>query len=121
MSGLVRQKFLKEKITDFIFFNAGKDIVEGLWNGIKDASDWLKGKITGFIDGIKNLFTGKGGFDMNSPSKLSETWGQYIDEGLANGIENNADKPLNAMSAIVDGISGYVKTESIGLMTLQKK
>ncbi len=87
----------------------GGDIVEGLWNGIKDASDWLKGKITGFIDGIKNLFTGKGGFDMNSPSKLSETWGQYIDEGLANGIENNADKPLNAMSAIVDGIAGFVQ------------
>ena len=71
MSGLLEK--IGEKITDF--FNAGKDIVEGLWNGIKDASDWLKGKITGFIDGIKNLFTGKGGFDMNSPSKIIRNLG----------------------------------------------
>ncbi len=98
---------INEKMTDFI--NAGKDIVIGLWNGITEKADWVKEKVSGFIDGIKNLFTGKSGFDINSPSKLSESWGKFIDEGLAQGIENNADKPLDAMSAIVDGISGYVQ------------
>lgn len=98
---------IKEKITDFL--NAGKDIVEGLWNGITEKAQWLKDKVSGFIEGIKERFTSKDGFDMNSPSKLSESWGKFIDEGLANGIENNAYKPLNAMSAIVDGISSYVQ------------
>ena len=61
MAGLQQVQWIvgvaKIKETDFL--NAGKDIVTGLWNGITEKADWVKEKVSGFIDGIKNLFTGK--------------------------------------------------------------
>lgn len=68
----------------------GKDIVKGIWEGIKGATKWLKDKITGFCKdiwkGIKNFF------GINSPSTvMRDTVGRYLAEGIAVGIEQNAD------------------------------
>lgn len=53
-------------IKDFI--NIGKNLVNGLWEGITNTKDWLLNKIKGFArtitDGIKNFF------GIHSPSKL---------------------------------------------------
>ena len=65
----------------------GKDLVTGLWNGIQDMYDWVKKKVTGFIDTIKGWFTGKDGFDEHSPSKWAIVVGKYVTEGLAIGIK----------------------------------
>ena len=59
----------------------------GLWNGIQDMYDWVKKKVTGFIDTIKGWFTGKDGFDEHSPSKWAIVVGKYVTEGLAIGIK----------------------------------
>ena len=64
----------------------GSDILTGLWKGIGDKVEWLKGQVKGVVNKIKSWFTGKEGFDEHSPSKWAEEVGAFIDEGLANGI-----------------------------------
>lgn len=65
----------------------GEDLVKGLWNGIKDMTSWVVGKIKGFtgdvLGGIKKFF------GIHSPSKEMAKIGKFLDEGLAQGIEKN--------------------------------
>lgn len=82
----------------------GKNLVEGLWNGMTEKAQWLKDKISGFIEGIKEKFTDKDGFDMHSPSEVMKIYGKYINEGLALGIEENKSKPEEAMNNLVNVI-----------------
>jgi hypothetical protein len=86
----------------------GGDLVTGLWSGIKEKFQWLKNKLSGFatsvLDGIKSFF------GVHSPSTETEWIGEMLDEGMAKGVEGNADTPLKAMdrlsSAMLDEASG---------------
>jgi len=80
----------------------GEDMVEGLWNGILGQSDWLLGKIGEWADSVASAF--KNFFGISSPSKLMSAYGKYIDEGLAEGIINNADKPISSMKFVADNV-----------------
>lgn len=81
------------KITDI-----GRNIVEGLWNGIKNATKWIKDKIAGFVDdvigGIKDFF------GIHSPSTVMADIGGNLSAGLAEGITDNAKMVKNAMSGL---------------------
>jgi phage-related protein len=81
------------KITD-----VGRNIVEGLWNGIKNATKWIKDKIAGFVDdvvgGIKSFF------GIRSPSTVMAGIGENLSAGLALGITDNAKLVKSAMSGL---------------------
>lgn len=68
-----------------LLVNAGRSIVQGLWNGIRAMGSWLKSKIIGFIKsfvpGPVLRFLG-----ISSPSKLFAGIGKEIPAGLAQGI-----------------------------------
>lgn len=66
--------------------SAGLDLIKGLWNGIKDAKQWLKNKISGFFDGVVDGI--KDFFGIHSPSKLFFEIGGYLDEGFIEGIDD---------------------------------
>lgn len=66
------------------FLNYGKDIVEGLINGINNGIETAKKTVSGLAKAIIDKFTTE--TDINSPSKVFEQFGIYIDQGLANGI-----------------------------------
>lgn len=72
------------KVTDMA--SAGLDLIKGLWNGIKDAKQWLKNKISGFFDDIVDNI--KDFFGIHSPSKLFFEIGGYLDEGFIEGIDD---------------------------------
>ena len=76
-------------------FELGKSIVEGLVKGIQDAATWAGQKIqeffTGALEGIKNFF------GIHSPSNGMSQICKYIDEGLVNVIDDNADKVSGSM------------------------
>lgn len=84
----------------------GKNMLEGLWNGIKDKASWLKNKIFGFLGGIKGWFTGKDGFDTHSPSKWSESVFMNVMDGAAIGTDKGAKGLYKAFGSVVDQIKG---------------
>ena len=82
--------------------DAGKNLVEGLWNGISDKVQWICDKVAGF--GSTVLKKIKSIFGINSPSKETAWMGRMLDEGLAGGIDEYADKPIDAMNEMKDGL-----------------
>lgn len=86
------------------FRNVGKNLIEGIWNGIADKVNWLKSKVAGVVDTIKGWFTGSEGFDEHSPSKWSRGVAAYVMDGLANGFEGGERSVLSAVDGIVGGV-----------------
>lgn len=86
------------------FFDVGKNLLEGLWNGIKDKVEWLKSKVTGVVDTIKGWFTGKDGFDEHSPSKWSNQVFRYVMEGGGEGLESGLPGLMGDVSNVVNKV-----------------
>lgn len=97
--------------------NIGKDLVEGLWKGIKNMGNWIKEKVTGFASGLLNGF--RDNFDIHSPSRETEWMGEMLGEGLAQGISNNASSPLSALSSLSEDMLDEV--EGMNGLTLQRR
>lgn len=70
-------------------FEAGKNIWQGLVNGIKSGIETAKGAAANLAKAIIDKFTND--TEIHSPSALFERFGEFIDQGLANGI--NAASP----------------------------
>lgn len=83
----------------------GRNLLMGLWDGITDKVEWLKGKVTGVVDIIKGWFTGKDGFDEHSPSKWSRGVFRYVMEGGAEGLSDGLPELMRGVSSV----SGRVK------------
>ena len=83
----------------------GRNLLMGLWDGITDKVEWLKGKVAGVVDTIKGWFTGKDGFDEHSPSKWSRGVFRYVMEGGADGLSDGLPELMRGVSSV----SGRVK------------
>lgn len=96
---------LLQALADLIvkFEDMGGQIMQGLADGIVSAGDSVvqtaKDVLGKIPQGAKDLF------QINSPSKLFEGYGEYIDMGLAMGISNNADVPQSAMESMAQDVS----------------
>lgn len=80
----------------------GKNWIQGLWNGIRDAKNWLVNKIQSVCNDA--LSAVKKFFGIQSPSKVMAEQGKYIAMGLGNGITANADYATNAMEKMADDV-----------------
>lgn len=65
-------------------FEAGKNIWQGLVNGIKSGIETAKGAAANLAKAIIDKFTTD--TEIHSPSALFERFGEFINQGLANGI-----------------------------------
>ena len=65
-------------------FEVGKNIWQGLVNGIKSGIETAKGAAANLAKAIIDKFTTD--TEIHSPSALFERFGEFIDQGLANGI-----------------------------------
>ena len=89
--------------------NAGKNLIEGIWNGINDKVAWLKGKVAGVVDKIKSWFTGSDGFDTHSPSKWSEGVFTNVMQGADVAMSKyKGSKIKDTISAIKTGVEAGV-------------
>ena len=88
--------------------SVGKNLVEGLWNGINDKVDWVLDKIKGFGDRILNGI--KDFFGIASPSKKTREMGKYLAEGLSLGIEDNEDMVLDSADSLAGGLLESLKS-----------
>lgn len=67
----------------------GKNIVEGVWNGITGMGSWISSKVSGFFSGIVD--GAKKALGIHSPSRVfKDQVGKYIAEGVGVGIEENS-------------------------------
>ena len=98
--------------------SVGKDLVRGLWNGISDMAGWVIGKIQGFGDSILGGI--KSFFGIKSPSRVfRDEVGAMLAEGMAEGIEENADAPLDAMAGLSNDLLD--EANSLNGLTLERK
>ena len=94
----------------------GKDIVDGLYNGVKDAMHLVADKAGELADGFVNGF--KDALGIHSPSKVFYAIGEFIDKGLANGISAAKDLAVNAIQSVSDAvktIGSQLADENYGL------
>lgn len=87
-----------------LLWNAGKDIIGGLWNGLLSMGKWLMNKILGFL---KSFIPGPilDFFGIGSPSKLMADIAKWIPEGIAVGIEGNTSAVEKAVGNVSDKIA----------------
>lgn len=79
----------------------GKNLVQGLWNGISGAAGWLWDKITGWCGGIVDGI--KGFFGIHSPSKLfNQEIGKFLALGLGEGFDDNLGQVFKGIKSAVD-------------------
>lgn len=96
----------------------GKNIVEGLWNGIKNATGWIKDKVGGFAKGI--LKGMKDALKIKSPSQtFRDQVGRYIAEGVGVGITENEDSALNAVDQLSEDMIN--QAQKINGVTLKRQ
>ena len=77
-------KTLVDSIPDVI--EVGKDIVRGVWEGIKAMGSWIKEKVFGFFGGIVDNV--KGVLGIHSPSRVFAGIGENMALGLGEGWES---------------------------------
>lgn len=83
--------------------SAGRNIIEGLWNGIRNMFTNIGGWVKGLVDGlISNV---KGWFGIKSPSTVFRGIGQNIGQGLALGILGTKDTVNGAMRSLSDTVT----------------
>lgn len=86
-------KSLPEKMASI-----GGNVVKGLWNGIKNVKDWILDKIKGFGSGVLNGI--KKALGIASPSKFTKQYGKFLVEGLAIGVDKNADEAVSSVEKL---------------------
>lgn len=82
------------------FLDYGKNIVQGLIDGINNGIENAKKTVSGLAKAIIDKFTTE--TEIHSPSKLFELFGGYIDQGLANGITGALGYVNDAMNKLLD-------------------
>lgn len=93
--------------------DVGKEMLEGLWNGIADKVGWLKDKVSGVVATIKGWFTGKDGFDTHSPSK----WSESVFENVMDGATIGTDKGSKSLYKAFNGVVRQIKDDMSGFDT----
>ena len=87
---------ISQGVTDFI--NIGKNLIEGLWNGISNAGAWLRDKISGMFGGVVDSI--KDFFGIHSPSKL---FSDEIGKNLALGVGEGFGETMSDVTADMQG------------------
>lgn len=112
MPGIITQMVnkLKERVNEF--FDYGKNILQGMWNGIKSKKEWLIDRIEGIGRSIKDAI--KKVLGISSPSKEFAIIGRFsmmgFDEGLQDmqpEIQKTIDSIFTLSPSMVGGMNTY--------------
>lgn len=82
----------------------GKNIVRGLWEGIKAMASWIGDKVSGFVGGLVDGV--KGVLGIHSPSRVFAGIGQNMALGLGQGFERQ-------MQSVTAGIQDAIPTPTV--------
>lgn len=100
IKGIVQSQVssLQEEIAAADFPEKGKNIPEGVGDGIKAGAEIASEASKNMANDIKESFTSE--MDINSPSRVFNEYGGFITTGLAEGIDNGASQPTNSATTL---------------------
>ncbi len=96
------------------FKEAGTMIVQGIWNGISNAKDWIVEKIKSFGQSVVDIF--REAWGIHSPSAVMAEMGNFMGEGLAEGIASSTGAVLDSVSGLNDDIKQGFNGELNGVL-----
>lgn len=94
-----------EGVTGFVgdAINAGKNLIDGIVKGVGNAKDAVVNKIkdicSGALDAVKNFF------GIHSPSRVMAQMGDYLMQGLQNGVQRAGDAVVSAATSVSQRIN----------------
>lgn len=90
-------------------YNIGRDIINGLWNGLKSiwtsVSNWFEDTFGGIIDTVAGIF------GIASPSKVMRQMGVWVGEGFIQGLERMTpavDMAMADMAHVPDTAAEFI-------------
>lgn len=88
----------------------GRYVLAGLQEGLQDegALAKVKNAMHSVATAVANVFAGF--WKIHSPSEVSYGYGEYINEGTANGIEDTKDVVVDAVGNVVDAAAGKLNS-----------
>ena len=95
---------------------AGKNLIDGIVKGVMNAKDAVVNKVKeickGALDAVKNFF------GIKSPSRVMASMGEFLMEGMKNGIDDAGTAAIRTAQAvsskIADGINSGIEAVSSG-------
>ena len=125
---LIKQvpKIIVELVNGFVeglpdIIDVGKQIIEGLWEGITSMASWIGDKVSGFVGGLVDDV--KGVLGIHSPSRVFAGIGENMALGLGEGwddeygrISKNIKSGLDFGTATVDFASSGLGVSSAGII-----
>ncbi|MEC0092888.1 phage tail tape measure protein [Paenibacillus macquariensis] len=113
-------KGIWDKITGFLkginLFDIGKNIIEGMINGIGSMANAVVDKVKAIGNGITDKI--KGILGIHSPSRVMMELGMYTGEGLALGIEGTQDRVGQTSAGLADEVTNNQNVTSPSPATL---
>lgn len=97
--------------------NVGRDIVTGLWNGIKAGWTWLTDMVGNLVDGlVKGV---KDALGIKSPSRVFAEIGGNVSAGMTQGILDGAPAVSKALNGLVSAgtaaVAGVALTAGVAM------
>lgn len=93
---------------------AGQQLMAGLASGITNAWDTIKNSVTGVCTKIYEQVCDI--FDINSPSKVFFSLGNFLGAGLANGISDSAGLIDTALDDVTDEMQTTISADVVGMV-----
>ena len=96
-----------------LLYNAGKNIIIGLWNGLASMGSWIASNIMSLIQSVvpgpvlKIL-------GINSPSRVFHEIGLGVTEGLVNGLTAGAPNAARASAQMAHAVIGSASGMTVG-------
>lgn len=86
----------------------GRNVVQGLWNGIKGMGGWLRDRVVSFA---KDTVSGgiKSALGISSPSKVTKAQGRWVVRGLVEGLTGSKKQVLAASRKLADIVTDGLK------------
>ena len=91
--------------------SVGRNLISGLWNGVKNKWNSLKGDVKKFGNSVVSQFQSV--FKIGSPSKImADQVGKFLAEGIALGIDDNTDSIEKSMNDMYKEMNRTIQMEN---------
>mgnify|MGYP005839355463 CR=1 FL=1 len=86
-------------------YDAGADLLRGLWDGMRSMAGWLRDRLTGFFSDLVPSWA-RQALGISSPSRVFAAIGRDIAAGLSLGLDRGRDEVRAALLNLVGTPSG---------------